>query len=228
MFHHSHMLGTQNKLMDLIQILFQISIRYGSVDCLHNRHHHGGCSILRFLLTECCGSTIIKSGSGSRLFDESRSRIQIQVQLFLGLHEGFQSIEEASSFQNMNFLNVFLFFGSFLPAWIQFRILIPKLDPDPLTQLSIRSILPPYKTLLLEVNDICVCLGICGVFGGEPEPGGAAGPGSPLHTDGALQLHSKVCSFNQKHKFFLKRQRNIAVFATRKNRAKTRFYRCIY
>jgi hypothetical protein len=85
----------------------------------------------------------------------------------------------------------FFFFGVVLPVWIQIRIRIPKLDPDPQTQLGSEAL---YHPLLLKVYDICMCLGVCGVFGGEPQPGGAAGPGSPLHTDGALQLHIKVSS----------------------------------
>jgi hypothetical protein len=36
----------------------------------------------------------------------------------------------------MKFLNVFYFYGSFLPSWIRTRIRIPNTDPDPLTQLN--------------------------------------------------------------------------------------------
>ncbi len=60
-----------------------------------------------------------------------------------------------------------------------------------------------------------MCVGVCGVFGGEPEPGGAAGAGSSLHTDGTLQLHTKVSSLDQKH-YFLNVKGTFSVCAKRK------------
>ncbi len=112
----------------------------------------GGCSTPgRGSLKQGCGPVFVWYGSGFSIlgwipiqiqgFDDQIFLFWIKntIYLSLGHHKGRPSLlkpsalkREHPTLQNMKFLKIFYFCGSFFPSWIR----IPNTDPDPLTWLN--------------------------------------------------------------------------------------------